>query len=172
MPYLAQGIEKHTYSFRAWRWAFFFPGCLQIIWGLMILKFSQVSCPWCHKLYQHSTVATPLCNSPLHHAHPALYSYCNLSLHQWLDCSNCCCMLNTCLDPYTPLWMDKVPIMIGICHDLVYLRLCSQFQNVNFMLLRNSSENTKLAMPTDMLWTVLQRANCMTQHVIPSSFQM
>lgn len=42
MPYLADGIAKHTYSFRAWRWAFFFPGCLHILWGLMILKFSQV----------------------------------------------------------------------------------------------------------------------------------
>ncbi|DBA87666.1 hypothetical protein WJX77_011209 [Trebouxia sp. C0004] len=41
MPNLADGIGKHTYAFRAWRWAFFFPGCLQIIWGLMILAFSQ-----------------------------------------------------------------------------------------------------------------------------------
>lgn len=44
MPNLADGIAKHTYTFRAWRWAFFFPGCLQIIWGLAILAFSQVCC--------------------------------------------------------------------------------------------------------------------------------
>ena len=42
MPNLADGIGKHTYAFRAWRWAFFFPGCLQIIWGLLILMFTQV----------------------------------------------------------------------------------------------------------------------------------
>ena len=42
MPYLTVGIAKHTYTFRAWRWAFFFPACLQILWGLVILKFAQV----------------------------------------------------------------------------------------------------------------------------------
>ena len=47
MPNLADGIAKHTYAFRAWRWAFFFPGCLQIIWGLMILTFSQVCLDQC-----------------------------------------------------------------------------------------------------------------------------
>ncbi|KAL3158244.1 hypothetical protein ABBQ38_010496 [Trebouxia sp. C0009 RCD-2024] len=41
MPYLAEGIGKHTYAFRAWRWAFFFPGCLHIIWALLILSFAQ-----------------------------------------------------------------------------------------------------------------------------------
>lgn len=73
MPYLAQGIEKHTYSFRAWRWAFFFPGCLQIIWGLMILKFSQVSYP---KLATHLSQVV-------------------ISIHISSE-FNQCCMLNFC----------------------------------------------------------------------------
>lgn len=42
MPYLTEGIAHHVPTFQAWRYAFFFPGCLQIIWALMILFFGQV----------------------------------------------------------------------------------------------------------------------------------
>ena len=44
MPYLTQGISHHVPEFQAWRYAFFFPGCMQILWALMILSFGQV-CP-------------------------------------------------------------------------------------------------------------------------------
>ena len=42
MPYLTEGISHHVPQFQAWRYAFFFPGCMQILWALMILSFGQV----------------------------------------------------------------------------------------------------------------------------------
>lgn len=45
MPYLTEGIAHHVPEFQAWRYAFFFPGCLQILWALMILTFGQVHYP-------------------------------------------------------------------------------------------------------------------------------
>ena len=64
MPYLTEGIEHHVPTFQAWRWAFFFPGCLQILWALMILTFGQV-CQPCHITASFTAVLHP-CFTLLH----------------------------------------------------------------------------------------------------------
>ena len=43
MPYMTEGIAKHTPEYEAWRWAYFLPGCLFIIICFLILILGQVS---------------------------------------------------------------------------------------------------------------------------------
>ena len=117
MPYLAQGIEHHTYSFRAWRWAFFFPGCLQIIWGLMILWFAQVNqrnfCNLSSVMLQHG-----LCIAP------ALHSLCVQSCLRAAPGKVVCvvrvailCMTMTCQKSYARL-SDMYYISSSVCSRL------------------------------------------------------
>ena len=45
MPAIAAGFMEHgSYSFSAWRWAFFIPGAIYLILGVITFIFAQVIC--------------------------------------------------------------------------------------------------------------------------------